>query len=113
MTLFVLLISVPAFLFCCVALVHFQQEIRESDAIGLARGKSAVAKKILLDGQDYAALESRSDTEGSGKRLQPEVYQLESAYLGPFFVVRAGNGRDWGFSNAPNEHHRIASAARG
>jgi hypothetical protein len=108
MTLFELFVSVPAFLFCCVAMVHFQQEILNSAGTGMAR-----ARRISLDSQDDATAESNSDTLRSGSPAQGEVYQLESAYLGPIFVVRAGNGRGWELTNACDEHHRMASVTRG
>lgn len=82
MIVFVLLVSVPAFLFCCLALMHFQREILRSERIG-----SPAGNRISLDRQDEPL------TESAASRC--EVYQLEGAYLGPFFVVRAENGRDW------------------
>jgi hypothetical protein len=111
MTLFVLFVSVPAFLFCCLALMHFQQEILKDEGAAAPAGK-----RIYLDppgGQlsefvpSPDPLVSRSDS-----RTQGEVYQLESAHLGPFFVVRAGNGRDWQFTNTSDGHHVVPSLAR-
>ena len=113
MTLFVLLVSVPAFLFCCSVLVHFQKEILKGEGTGLT-----ARERVSLDRQDdrlseSAVLQIDSRTNGPEKRTRREVYQIESAYLGPFFVVRAENGRDWQVTNACDEHHRVPSVARG
>jgi hypothetical protein len=85
MTLFVLFVSVPAALFCCIALLHFQQEILKSEKTGLAAGR-----RVSLDRQDDATTSRDTCTPQGRGSAKGEVYQLEGADLGPFFVVRAG-----------------------
>jgi hypothetical protein len=102
MTPFVLFASVPAFLFCCIALVHFQQEIWKTDGAGLT-----VSKKITLDSQNDATPESDLCTLRSGSPSQDEVYHLESAYLGPFFLVQTNDGGGWQLTSACDVHHRM------
>jgi len=104
MSLFVIVVLVPAFAFCVLALVHFQKEI-----FAASRNKPGAGKFIRLERKEESFDEGRSSWEskeeqwGRNKVLEPrswaradfqepqnssrEVYQLESAYFGPFLIV--------------------------
>ena len=104
MSLFVIVVLVPAFAFCVLALVHFQKEI-----FAASRNKPGAGKFIRLERREESFGEGREGWESDEepwceKRVltqqsaacndfpgrengSPEVYQLESAYFGPFLIV--------------------------
>lgn len=127
MSLFVIVVLVPAFAFCVLALVQFQREI-----FAASRNKPGAGKFIRLERREESFDEGRSgsksneEQKGGKKVLEPqswartdfqepqngsrEVYQLESAYFLPFLIVPLRKQPD-----APDKcdnAHRVEPAKR-
>jgi hypothetical protein len=127
MILFLVSILIPACIFFFVVLVKFQLEI-----IKASRNRHATGNVISLDRQqqmfnqtqDHNALwtserlnreqncgfiESHSSTPGNslgGQAESAEIYQLESAYFGPFLIVPLRNQPN--VTVACDEDHRLS-----
>src|SRR5271170_638877 len=106
MTIFFLTMLVPVFAFYVCALVNFQRELAL-----VKRAKLAGARTIPLDLRRVQAIEPSSPQNSSGIPIEPdnarplshdwrkarvasvksqppqELYQMESAYSGPLFVI--------------------------
>ena len=105
MIIFVITVLVPACIFCGVVFVQFQREMRE---ILKGRRKSLSAGKMIalnchekaLPGAEFhdsaSGLARVVGGEISVASARPaEFYQLESAYIGPLFIMRTENGDGW------------------
>ncbi len=99
MAIAVIMLLVPAFIFCVVVLVNFQREILNAKQtrfpaarfISLDRAEGLSDEPQLeYESDDDFFVQQSPDSDGEPvRRGSPEIVQLESTYFGPFFIVPA------------------------
>lgn len=103
MIIFVITVLVPACIFCGVVFVQFQREILKGRQKSLSAGRMIAhnCHENPLPGAEFhdsasgLARNVESDISVASARRPNQLYQLESPYIGPFFVMRAENGDGW------------------